>query len=80
MAAPTEPCYVKILLANSEPSTHGTPLTYPIVRDLSAFEGEVEGCSLIGKGDIIIDDGSILMTAASARHRRALLLDGTGCS
>jgi hypothetical protein len=24
MAAPTNPCYVKILLANSEPSTHGT--------------------------------------------------------
>ncbi len=23
MAAPTNPCYVKILLANSEPSTHG---------------------------------------------------------
>jgi hypothetical protein len=22
-AAPTKPCYVKILLANSEPSTHG---------------------------------------------------------
>jgi hypothetical protein len=24
MAAPTKPCDVKILLANSEPSTHGT--------------------------------------------------------
>src|SRR5262249_36866201 len=42
MAAPTKPCDVKILLANSEPSTHGTKLTYPIVRDSSAFEGEAE--------------------------------------
>ncbi len=29
MAAPTNPCYVKILLANSEPSTHGTYATFP---------------------------------------------------
>ena len=27
MAAPTNPCDVKILLANSKPSTHGTTLT-----------------------------------------------------
>jgi len=27
MAAPTKPCDVKILLANSEPSTHGTKRT-----------------------------------------------------
>src|SRR5947209_14884149 len=29
MAAPTSPCDVKILLANSEPSTHGTYATFP---------------------------------------------------
>jgi hypothetical protein len=29
MAAPTNPCYVKILLANSESSTHGTCATFP---------------------------------------------------
>jgi hypothetical protein len=28
MAAPTKPCDVKILLANPEPSTHGTSETY----------------------------------------------------
>jgi len=28
MAAPTKGCYVKILLANSEPSTHGTKRTF----------------------------------------------------
>src|SRR5262249_21397965 len=28
MAAPIKPCDVKILLANSEPSTHGTKQTY----------------------------------------------------
>jgi hypothetical protein len=27
MAAPTKPCDVKILLANPEPSTHGTSAT-----------------------------------------------------
>src|SRR5260370_8927701 len=32
MAAPTNPCYVKILLANSEPSTHGTFRTLRDVR------------------------------------------------
>jgi hypothetical protein len=29
MAAPTKPCDVKILLANLEPSTHGTYATFP---------------------------------------------------
>jgi hypothetical protein len=29
MAAPTKPCDVKILLANPEPSTHGTCATFP---------------------------------------------------
>ncbi len=32
MAAPTSPCDVKILLANSEPSTHGTYATFPSGR------------------------------------------------
>src|SRR5260370_22275551 len=37
MAAPTNPCYVKILLANSEPSTHGTSRTWCDVRVESAM-------------------------------------------
>jgi hypothetical protein len=32
----TRPCDVKILLANPEPSTHGTSATYAIVRKKSA--------------------------------------------
>jgi hypothetical protein len=38
MAAPTNPCYVKILLANSEPSTHGTSETSANVRFSAAYE------------------------------------------
>jgi len=30
MAAPTKPCDVKILLANPEPSTHGTKQPYAV--------------------------------------------------
>src|SRR5260370_3969443 len=36
MAAPTNPCYVKILLANSEPSTHGTEGTFHLRLPMSA--------------------------------------------
>src|SRR5437899_5574565 len=32
MAAPTSPCDVKILLANSEPSTHGTLLALDVLE------------------------------------------------
>jgi hypothetical protein len=34
MAAPTNAAYVKKVLANSEPSTHGTKRTYSDVRSL----------------------------------------------
>jgi hypothetical protein len=47
MAAPTLACDVKILLANSEPSTHGTKLTWRSYRQMSASEGAVDidrGC------------------------------------
>jgi hypothetical protein len=42
MAAPTKPANVKITLANSEPSTHGTALTSRDVRHSSAYEAEAE--------------------------------------
>jgi len=37
-----KPAYVKISLANPEPSTHGTKQTWPDVRLESAFEGRAE--------------------------------------
>jgi hypothetical protein len=39
MAAPTNPAHVKKALANSEPSTHGTPRMWRHVRVESAFGG-----------------------------------------
>jgi hypothetical protein len=38
MAAPTKAANVKKVLANSEPSTHGTKQTWQFVRRMSAFE------------------------------------------
>ena len=42
MAAPTKPCDVKILLANSDPSTHGTSATCAAVEMKSAYGGKAE--------------------------------------
>jgi hypothetical protein len=39
MAAPTKPAGVKKVLANSEPSTHGTSATSQDRRLTSAFDG-----------------------------------------
>jgi hypothetical protein len=39
MAAPTTACDVKILLANSEPSTHGPPRKILRRKRMSAFGG-----------------------------------------
>jgi hypothetical protein len=46
MAAPTNPCYVKILLVNSEPSTHGTFRPFRDVRATVAIEGKTEHAPL----------------------------------
>src|SRR5262249_24172994 len=40
MAAPTKPCDVKILLANSEPSTHGTMQPWAVRLFRSALRGK----------------------------------------
>jgi hypothetical protein len=37
MAAPTKPCDVKILLANPEPSTHGTSRQFAVTQHSVAF-------------------------------------------
>ena len=42
MAAPTNPCIVKINLANREPSTHGTKQTFRVLHLMSALEGKPE--------------------------------------
>jgi hypothetical protein len=42
MAAPTNAANVKKVLANSEPSTHGTKRTSPPCRWMSAFGGKAE--------------------------------------
>ena len=39
MAAPTNAAFVKKVLANSEPSTHGPSRTSGNVRLMSAYEG-----------------------------------------
>ena len=40
--AATDRCYVKILLANSEPSTHGTKRTSQCAQTMSALEGKAD--------------------------------------
>jgi len=46
MAAPTNAAYVKKVLANPEPSTHGTFETCRLRRAMSEFEGKAENiCS-----------------------------------
>jgi hypothetical protein len=42
MAAPTNSANVKISLANSEPSTHGTKRTLPPCQTMSAFGGKAD--------------------------------------
>jgi hypothetical protein len=42
MAAPTKSCYVKIPLANPEPSTHGTTRTCRNVWYLAVFRGKAD--------------------------------------
>ena len=42
MAAPTKPANVKIALANSEPSTHGTSATSCNVPSESAMRGQTD--------------------------------------
>ena len=42
MAAPTNAANVKKVLANSEPSTHGTSETSTDVRYLAAFGGKAD--------------------------------------
>jgi hypothetical protein len=47
MAAPTNAANVNKVLANSEPSTHGTKLPFAVFKTTSAFWGTaVEKCSL----------------------------------
>ena len=42
MAAPTKAANVKKVLANSEPSTHGTKRTSPSALHMSAFGGKAD--------------------------------------
>jgi hypothetical protein len=42
MAAPTSDAHVKILLANSEPSTHGTKRTWRDAGPMSALDGKAD--------------------------------------
>jgi hypothetical protein len=42
MAAPTKPANVKILLANSEPSTHGTSRHFAAMQWLVGFRGKAD--------------------------------------
>jgi hypothetical protein len=42
MAAPTNSAKVKISLANSEPSTHGTKRTWRLRSAMSAFGGKAD--------------------------------------
>ena len=42
MAAPTKPAHVKKVLANSEPSTHGTKQTSNHVRSDVCFRSEAD--------------------------------------
>ena len=42
MAAPTNPCIVKINLANTEPSTHGTKRTFSVDAPMSVFGGKAD--------------------------------------
>jgi hypothetical protein len=42
MAAPTNAAYVKKVLANSEPSTHGTFRTWPVRLTTSVLEGKAD--------------------------------------
>jgi hypothetical protein len=42
MAAPTNAAFVKNVLANSEPSTHGTKRTSRSCRTMSAFGGKAD--------------------------------------
>ena len=42
MAAPTKPADVKNFLANSEPSTHGTFVTFPASQQFDRFRSEAD--------------------------------------
>jgi hypothetical protein len=42
MAAPTNAAFVKKVLANSEPSTHGPKRTFPDCSPVSAFGGKAD--------------------------------------
>jgi hypothetical protein len=42
MAAPTNAAYVKKVLANWEPSTHGTKRTFPFAPHMSAIGGKAD--------------------------------------
>jgi hypothetical protein len=42
MAAPTKPCDVKILLANPEPSTHGTSRHFAAAQQFGRFRRKAE--------------------------------------
>jgi hypothetical protein len=42
MAAPTKPANVKILLANSEPSTHGTSRHFAATQQFGRFLSEAD--------------------------------------
>ena len=50
MAAPTNAANVKKVLANSEPSTHGTKRTFRWRQSMSAFGGKAD--IIQGKADI----------------------------
>jgi len=47
MAAPIKPCDVKILLANSEPSTHGTFATWVNAKGMAAFVTKADADGLV---------------------------------
>jgi hypothetical protein len=44
MAAPTNAAYVKKVLANPEPSTHGTKRRFAATQQLRRFQGEAGNC------------------------------------
>ena len=50
MAAPTKAANVKKVLANSEPSTHGTKRTFRVALHMSAFGGKAD--IIQGKADM----------------------------
>ena|SRR2546428_487515 len=70
MAAPTSPCDVKILLANSEPSTHGTSATCGDYEFKSAYEARAVMRPTLLKGRVCEGFRMPAADERCSRHRR----------